>query len=386
MTRRIATVGTLVTEICSEARPFVALEHVVGGEGRLISEWDASPMNPPESGAASIEPGDVLFGKLRPYLRKSLLVEAPVHASTELLAIRPAPAIDSRWLSYLVASQPFIDWSVASSEGSKMPRTSWAKIRELRTQVPGFDQQRRIADFLDAETARIDALIAAKQQMVALGWDRYASFVAEQLTVGEFEWMPFRRLMTCPPAYGASESGELVAAEASWPRYIRITDITDQGRLRGDGVKYLSPEVAQPFLLEDLDLLFARSGATVGKAFLYRSDMGRSAFAGYLVRVRVAAAMVDPRLLIHWTQSAEYWEQVRRTALQATIENVSAERYKDLRVPIPRLDQQPEILRRLDDSRSRIEKVATTLSRQVELLRERRQALITAAVTGELVV
>ena len=133
-------------------------------------------------------------------------------------------------------------------------------------------------------------------------------------------------------------------------------------------------------------MLFARSGATVGKAFLYRSEMGLSAFAGYLIRVRVEPTMIDPKLLIYWTQSGDYWEQIQSTALQATIENVSAERYKDLQVPVPALGQQPEILLRLDRSRSRTESAVGALTRQIELLRERRQALITAAVTGELVI
>jgi len=149
----------------SKVRPFVALEHLESGTGRLITDAELADRPASDTGAASVEPGDVLFGKLRPYLAKTWLADRPVFASTELLCLRPRVGIDSRWLTYLVTSGPFVDWAVASSEGTKMPRTSWEKIAEYRIDIPPLDHQCAITDYLDAETARIDALIEKKLRM-----------------------------------------------------------------------------------------------------------------------------------------------------------------------------------------------------------------------------
>ena len=106
----------------------------------------------PHSGAASVKVGDVLFGKLRPYLAKTWLVDRAAYASTELLCLRPNGTTDSRWLSYVCAGRPMVEWAVATSDGTKMPRTSWDKLSEYRVSVPDPLRQREIADYLDAAT------------------------------------------------------------------------------------------------------------------------------------------------------------------------------------------------------------------------------------------
>jgi len=148
-----------------EERPSVALEHVVGGTGSLQKDIEL-PRRVPAAGLAAVKPGDVLFGKLRPYLAKTFRVSEPMFASTELMALRPTPNTDSRWLHYLLMSDQIIGWAVATSDGSKMPRTNWSELGEYRVTIPEPDSQRAIADFLDAETARIDALIEKKRRLV----------------------------------------------------------------------------------------------------------------------------------------------------------------------------------------------------------------------------
>jgi type I restriction enzyme, S subunit len=263
-------------------QPYIALESVESGTGRLFSPESLPEREDADAGVASAACGDVLFSKLRPYLRKTWLVDRPCYASTELLCIRPGMRLDSRWLSYLASSQHFVDWAVATSDGTKMPRTSWEKMAELRFDVPTPNEQRGIADYLDRETARIDALIEKKQRMVELLDHAFAARVEDALCTSTSEVIPMRRLLNTPPQYGAGETGE--EGEASWPRYIRISDLNADGTLRDDDVRRLPPLVARPYMLDDGDVLFARSGATVGKAFIYRAAMGPCCFAGYLIR------------------------------------------------------------------------------------------------------
>ena len=122
----------------------------------------------------------------------------------------------------------------------------------------------------------------------------------------------------------------------------------------------------------------------MGKAFLYGDTMGPACFAGYLIRFSFDRERVLPGLIKYWTVTPDYWAQVTEAALQATIENVSAEKYKDLEVPVPEAERRAGILRQLIAADARSSRARELVTGQMRLLAERRQALITAAVTGEL--
>jgi len=183
VTVRLKVAADLMTSrVSSEVRPFVALEHLESGTGQFVADAEVPERTAPDTGATSVEPGDVLFGKLRPYLAKTWLTDRPVFASTELLCLRPRAGVDSRWLAYLVASNPVMEWAVATSNGTKMFRTSWEKLAEYRMQIPPIGDQRAIADYLDRETARIDALIEKKQRMKELLQERRQTLTTEAIS------------------------------------------------------------------------------------------------------------------------------------------------------------------------------------------------------------
>lgn len=162
-------------------RPYVALEHVESWTGSLVKGLDLA-MRSSSTGMASVEPGDVLFGKLRPYLAKTWLVDRPAFASTELMCMRPEREIDSRWLAYLTMTSSFVGWAVATSEGTKMPRTNWEKLSQYRTWVPSVVQQRAIADYLDNETGYVNALIAKTHRIIDLLAERRQALITAAVT------------------------------------------------------------------------------------------------------------------------------------------------------------------------------------------------------------
>ena len=114
------------------------------------------------------ETGDVLFGKLRPYLAKVVAPNFAGVCTTELTAYRPKPEIHSPYLKYQMLVGDFIDIVNALAYGTKMPRVSEEQMSELRLAVPSLPEQRMIAAFLDRETAQVDALIAQKERLIAL--------------------------------------------------------------------------------------------------------------------------------------------------------------------------------------------------------------------------
>ena len=188
-----------------------------------------------------------------------------------------------------------------------------------------------------------------------------------------------RFLVSEPLKYGANESAEL--DDPDLPRYIRITDVDENGRLRDDTFKSLPEDVARPYLLKEGDLLLARSVATVGKSFYYEPSWGRAAYAGYLIRARFNPARIMPRFVNYYTNSQQYWQWLASSFIQATIQNVSAEKYANLIVPIPSLDEQKAIASFLDRETARIDALLEKKQRQIELLQEKRYATISHSVT-----
>lgn len=179
--------------------------------------------------------------------------------------------------------------------------------------------------------------------------------------------------------YGANESAEL--DDPDLPRYVRITDIHENGTLRAETFRSLPRDIAAPYLLEDGDLLFARSGATAGKTFLYQSNWGICAYAGYLIRARMNRKQAIPAFIKYFATSVSYWQWLSSIFIQSTIQNVSAEKYADLLLAVPPLPEQRAIAAFLDRETELIDGLVAKKQELIERLKEKRSALISRTVT-----
>jgi type I restriction enzyme, S subunit len=282
------------------------------------------------------------------------------------------------------------------------PHLNAQELGDVELMLPPFDEQRTIADYLDRETARLDALVAAKERMLELLAEKRRALITRAVTRGLDPHAPLRDsgipglgripahwtaarmkfLATEPLSYGGNEGG--LEDDPTFPRFVRITDVDSEGNLRDKTFKSLPPEVAEPYLLRDGDVLLARSGATVGKAFIYKPTWGVACFAGYLIRCRCNPVLMQPDFLYAYTQTEPYWWQVREGTIQATIQNFSAEKYADLVVTVPPLGEQKAIIAHIAVETLKLDALRAATERTIDLLRERRAALIAAAVTGRL--
>lgn len=164
-----------------DERPYVALEHVESWTGQLLPGTDLQMVEPAASGMASAEPGDVLFGKLRPYLAKSWLVDRPIYASTELLCLRPCDMLEPRFLAYLMTTNPLVEWASATSDGTRMPRTSWERLGDFRITLPPLEAQVAIVDRLDLEVAHINTLVLNETELIRLLAERRAALITSAI-------------------------------------------------------------------------------------------------------------------------------------------------------------------------------------------------------------
>ena len=174
-------------------------------------------------------------------------------------------------------------------------------------------------------------------------WD--PMMVAYRRNLSHFKYQPvsLASLLIAPPQYGANESGIKRISEKQ-VRYIRITDINDNGLLNNN-LGATVERINAKYILNHNDLLFARSGATVGKTFLYKKNLYNypCLFAGYLIKFQLNPSIVIPDYLFIYTQLSSYKDWIIATQRAAAQPNINAEEYKSLQVPLPPLTVQNKI-------------------------------------------
>lgn len=180
--------------------------------------------------------------------------------------------------------------------------------------------------------------------------------------------------------YGANESAEL--DDANLPRYIRITDFGDDGKLRDDTFRSLPVESAKDYYLTDGDILFARSGATVGKTFQYKGSSSSACFAGYLIRATPNTKFISSDFLYYFTKSVGYENWKNSIFSQATIQNIGADKYQNLIIPVPAsISEQNDLVNLLHRETEKIDSLIAKKNEFIERLKEKRTALISQVVT-----
>ena len=179
--------------------------------------------------------------------------------------------------------------------------------------------------------------------------------------------------------YGVNNSGK----EIGNIRFVRITDINPIGNLKNENILYLDKCDKKFLLLED-DILFARSGATVGKTYLHKKENNDMAFAGYLIRARINKKLINPKYIYYYFQSKEYEVWKESIFIQSTIQNISAERFANLEIPFADKLEQNTIIKRVQNIIEKTEKIVNILYEKISNLQALKQSLIAEVVTGKI--
>lgn len=181
-------------------------------------------------------------------------------------------------------------------------------------------------------------------------FDRFdPKYVAFKRRVANFRYPSVKMgsLLSEPPEYGAGEAG-IERLNDTTPRYIRITDIDENGELL-PGLGMTAANVEPQYFLRDGDLLFARSGNTVGKSYLHESERVSYPcfYAGYMIRFRFGEKVL-PKYVFAFAQTPYYHEWVSAIQRSAGQPNINAQEYRNLEIPLPPLSEQRKIVAELD--------------------------------------
>lgn len=292
------------------------------------------------------------------------------------------------------------DYCKATTKTSTFPAVSMELLKNSHVVFPLVQEQQAIVDYLDKKCSEIDNVISAQQKRIALLQELKQSVITHAVTKGlnpnvemkdsGVEWIGkipaswdvvhLKRILRKRMQYGANEPAE--SDDTTYPRYIRITDITANGELRPETFKSLEPSKAKDYLLDKGDVLFARSGATVGKTFLFNADI-KACYAGYLIKASCDKRRMLPEYLYYYTQSGAYECWKNSVFIQSTIQNIGADKYQMMYIPVPSKDEQKQIVEYTMRKSQIFDAAISKAQYQVELLQEYKQSLITEVVTGK---
>ncbi|WP_346395564.1 restriction endonuclease subunit S [Bacillus altitudinis] len=286
-------------------------------------------------------------------------------------------------------------------QGTTFLELSNYSLKNVFVPYPDINLQDLIAYYLDTKCNQIDELIVAKKKQISLLEQQRQSIITEAVTKGlnpnvkmkdsGVEWIgeipehwgtkKIKYLIQEKLLYGANESAEL--DDEKLPRYIRITDIDELGNLKNETFKSIPLDIANKYVVKKGDILLARSGATVGKSYIHKEEKEAS-YAGYLIKLR-ARTLELAEYIYYFTNSSLYKQWINSILIQATIQNVSAEKYANLSIPVPKDENEiKSILLNIKFKEKEILEVINKLKEQIEKLKEYRQSLIYEAVTGKI--
>ena len=348
--------------------------------------------------------GDIAYNKMRAWQGAVGVSDFQGIVSPAYVVQRPRGDVHSRYIHYLLRTPSFAKeaerWSYGITSDMWSLRPEHFKM--IYGCLPPLPEQAAIVRYIDHVDRRIRRYIHAKQKLIKLLEEQKQAIIHRAVTCGldpnvrlkpsGVEWLGdvpehwgirrLRYLIEGKLTYGANTAAE--HTNPSWPRYLRITDFGLDGRIRRDTFRSLPPEVAKDYLVKAGDILLARSGATVGKAFLVPVEAEKSCFAGYLIRVRPCRTLIEPQFLFAYTQSTGFSRWKNSTFIIATIQNIGADKYADLPVPLPPILEQYDIVRFLRQATNATLAAIELAQREITLLREYRTRLIADVVTGKL--
>jgi type I restriction enzyme S subunit len=302
----------------------------------------------------------------------------PVWISDNALIVRPDTGTGLRFLAYVL---PLLDLGEDAAQTAQ-PLITQTQVAERYVPHPSLATQRAIADYLDRETARIDALIEAKRRMVELFEEQFASRRERLLvTEGTTSWTPLHHLTDPlrPIVYGIVQAGDEFPGGVP---YIKTGDLPELDPAR---LSRTSPEIDNAYQRARVvpgDIVVAMR-ASIGTAVPVPQSLPIANLTQGTARVTPRKG-VDGRWLLHAFRTRAVQEQCSVRAVGTTFKTLNIWDLRRVQVPTP----PPECCSALADKvqlfAEQRDHMSAVLERQIDLLQERRQALVTAAVTGQL--
>lgn len=360
----------------------------------------------PSRARRRVNHGDTIISTVRTYLRAIAQVKNPEEnliVSTGFAVIRPQADLSADYVGYVLSAGYFIEKVISRSTGVSYPAIKASELVRIPVALPSLSEQTAIAEFLDRETGKIDELVAEQRRLMELLKEKRQAIISHAVTKGlnphvpmkpsGIEWLgnvpvgwevkPLRHIGRCQN--GLNIGGE--AFGSGFP-FVSYGDVYKNTVLPSSvsGLVESSEKDRISYSVQRGDVFFTRTSETIdeiGMASTCLETIPQATFAGFLIRFRPFCAL-DCSFSKHYFSNPRIRSFFAREMVLITRASLSQDLLKRLPVLVPPKSEQIEISDYLDTCSAKFDTLTAEAQRAIDLLQERRTALISAAVTGQI--
>ncbi|MEJ2884584.1 restriction endonuclease subunit S [Pedobacter sp. GR22-6] len=363
-----------------------------------------------------VETNDILFSTVRPYLKNIALVTAGYNlqiASSGFCVLR-VKGVNFKYVYYYVLSAEFISRINKLAKGTSYPAVTNQIVLDQNIPIPSLVEQDKIVSLLDELLSELEngkeqlstslkqlkvyrqsILRNAFEGVLTKEWRSSKQNISTTETFPKLSHETLFQLKRLPEPwvwtqlreisnnieYGYTEKS---TKEPIGPKFLRITDIQDNNVDWGS-VPYckVSDDKKGKYLLRSGDLVFARTGATVGKSYLIKTNPPEAVYASYLIRVRLMETFI-PEYIYYFFQSEFYWRQITDGQVGIGQPNVNGTKLSELYVPITSIAEQEEIVKILGSVLSKCDNLENTIKDNTKLIENFKHITLNKAFEGKL--
>jgi len=418
--KRLKYCATINDEALAETTPAdYELEYVdIGGvsavEGITATEQFIFE-NSPSRARRRVRHGDTIVSTVRTYLRAIAPIKNPpdnLIVSTGFAVVRPRK-VDSSFLAYSLRESSFVESVVARSVGVSYPAVNATEVGGICSPLPPCTEQQAIAAFLDRETAKVDWLVAKKQELIEKLKERRTALISRTVTRGLPPAAARAAGLNSHPKLKPSGIASIGECPASWnvTPLMHLTDLNRQvmygivlpgpdvdegvpivkggdvkpGRLAAEFLCKTTFEIEMGFVRSRLkggDIVFSIRG-TIGEVALVPDALEGANITQDVARVAPRKG-IDVRWLSYALRAEPIVSPLLSLSLGAAVRGVNIRDLKRVRICCPLAKEQRAIADHLDRETAKFDRLIEKVAAAVAKLQEYRAALITAAVTGKI--
>lgn len=407
---RVTNVAQVNPESLPETTPpdylfhYIDISSVAEG-GKIVDTEPIRFAEAPSRARRLVRTGDVLVSTVRTYLRAIAQVGEADHrvASTGFAVVRAREGFSSEYLYWWLRSDPFVEQVVAQSVGVSYPAINARPLSHIAIACPPRGEQERIARALERECGLLEEMIAEQQQLIDHLAERRLALISRAVTgrLGTHDtevdaaadgvdewfgalpagWQPYRLKHLGRALIGLTYGPADVCDDGQGTLVLRAGNIQHDAIDLTTGQVWVDTPIDPRLRLQTGDILIcARNGSArlIGKSAVIPDSLARQTWGAFMLVFR---STINP--FLSWVLRSTLFTQQAGLFATSTINQLTVSTINNMRVPIPPSDEQARICDFLERETAQMDLMSVEAQRLIGLYRERRQVLITAAVTGQ---
>jgi restriction endonuclease S subunit len=378
----------------------------VNSSGTILEKQRMRFGEAPTRARRKVAKGDTIVSTVRTYLKAITYIDSDeddMVCSTGFAVLTPKKTLHPKFLAYYSRSTNFIDEVVARSVGVSYPAVNASDIADIKVPILPFNVQQSIASYLDQQTAKLDQLVEKKQRLIDLLQEKRQALITHAVTKGLDPNVPMKDsgiewLGEVPAHWTVSRLKPFIILNPSKQEiskfsldtevtFVPMEAVNESGIIDYSRIKIISDCVAGYTYFRDGDVLLAKITPCFenGKAALVNGLNNGIGFGSTEFHVLRANSNTDRHYLVYIVQSDPFRKLGEASMIGAAGQKRVPESFiLNFKQAYPPIDEQIEIAKFLDREISNIDKIINKLNQQITTIKEYRQALITAAVTGQI--